>query len=83
MDTKKVEGLNLTNGILEVLKRWQNSASKNVKSDPERYLDYLSDIQDGLIRVMLEKGSDIQDIADLLTKSICIKDDIREFIIEE
>ncbi|MDR1716324.1 MAG: hypothetical protein LBS20_10805 [Prevotella sp.] len=78
--TIEVNGITLSGEAQNVLKSWHSSGSQTQKSDPERYVEYLNDTQDCLIRVMLENGLDTQDIADLLTKLICIKDDLKLLI---
>ncbi len=76
----EVNGIALSSDTQDILKRWQNSNSQTQKSDPERYVEYINDTQDCLTRVMLDNGLDMQDIAELLTKLICIKDDLKLFI---
>lgn len=76
----EVNGIALSGDAQGILKRWQNSNSQTQKSDPERYVEYINDTQDCLTRVMLDNGLDMQDIAELLTKLICIKDDLKLFI---
>lgn len=79
----EINGILLNNDTIDVLKRWQDNTGEHKRSDPERYVEYLNDTQDCLTRMMLDRGLDVQDLADLLTKLICIKDDLKQFITME
>jgi|GEM_PF-2807766 hypothetical protein len=76
----EINGIVLSDQAQKVLKKWQNSESFSTPSDPELYVEYLNDTQDCLTRVMLESASDMPYIADILTKLICIKDDLKLLI---
>jgi len=80
MSNIEINGIALPEQVQNVLKRWQSPGGFSTPSDPERYVEYLNDTQDCLIRVMLENTSEMQLIADLLTKLICIKDDLKLMI---
>lgn len=75
-----VNGISLTPDAQNVLKYWQNPGSSTEKSAPERYVEYINDVQDCLTRIMLERGLDVQDLAMHLTNLICIKDDLKLLI---
>jgi hypothetical protein len=81
--TVEINGVQLDENLIHTLKRWQKSSSTKEKSDPERYIEYLNETQDCLTRIMLENSLETQIIADLLTKLICIKDDLRLLIIRK
>jgi hypothetical protein len=75
----EINGIVLSEQTLNVLKRWQSSGGFSAPCDPERYIEYLNDIQDYLTRVMLMDG-DTLCIAEILTKLILIKDDLKLLI---
>ncbi len=75
----EINGILLSASAQDTLKRWQKSGTLNSPSDPERYIEYLNDAQDCLTRIMLEE-SNMQVIAEVLTKLILIKDDLKLLI---
>ena len=76
--TIEINGITLTPNAQCILKRWQNSSSYGTPTVPELYINYLNDTQDYLIQKMLEDGLEEQNVvADLLTKLICIKTDLK------
>jgi hypothetical protein len=76
--TIEINSITLSGDTQEILKRWQNSSCHARPSDPELYVNYLNDTQDYLIQKMLEDGLEEQNVvADLLTKLICIKTDLK------
>ncbi|MDU1906660.1 MAG: hypothetical protein E6772_17985 [Dysgonomonas sp.] len=78
----EINGILLSNTALETLKRWQNSGSEYNPTTPERYVEYLNEAQDYLTRVMMEE-SKVENIAEILMKLICIKDDLKLLILKK
>ncbi len=76
----EINGIVLSSDAQSTLKRWQESGTPSNPSDPERYVEYLSDTQDYLMRAMSENELDMQNIANLLTKLLYIKDDLKLLI---
>jgi hypothetical protein len=74
-----VDGVEITSGISSVLREWNENTGTNV-STPERYVSYLSDIQDFLC-YQLEDSDDCLKVKQLLLHIIYIKDDLKRFIL--
>jgi hypothetical protein len=74
--TTTLNGIEITSGISEILKKW------NENDGPERYVSYLSDVQDFLC-YQLTYVDHCQEAERLLSQIIYIKDDLRKFIPEE
>lgn len=74
----EINGIKLCRETQTILKRWQIGGNSH-KSDPELYVEYLSETQDCLTRLMLESGKEVNEISNLLTKLIQIKDDLKIF----
>jgi hypothetical protein len=73
-----VNGVEITSNISEVLREWNENTGTSV-STPERYVSYLSDIQDFLC-YLLDDPDDCRNIKQLLLHIIYIKDDLKRFI---
>ncbi|MDU1906657.1 MAG: hypothetical protein E6772_17970 [Dysgonomonas sp.] len=76
----ELNGVYLDEKLFKVLKRWQNPGTGIDTTDPERYLNYLNEIQDCLIRTMMYDPDQKELISELLEKLILIKDDIKSFV---
>jgi len=82
MDSIEIEGIILTSDIRRILKQWQNSQTEESQL-PKQYAEFLTETQDFLINMMLMDEGKINPVADLLTKLILIKDDLKKFIVEK
>jgi hypothetical protein len=71
-----LNGIEITSGMSEVIREWNETAG------PERYVSYLSDIQDFLC-YQLTDSEHCREAGRLLTHIIYIKDDLKRFIPEE
>ncbi len=76
IETLEVNGIRLDEKLISLIKRWQCSGNTMQKSDPERYIDYLDNIQDFLIRSLIDNGTDRNSVMDLLEKLMLIKDEL-------
>jgi hypothetical protein len=71
-----IDGVEITSAMAEVLGEWHETAG------PERYVSYLSDIQDFLC-YQLQESEYCQKAERLLLHIIYIKDDLKRFIPEK
>jgi hypothetical protein len=77
-----VNGIEITPEMAEVLRRWYDYPCIE-DMEPCLYIRWLSDIQDYLTRVWVDKSDDAEDIPTLkecVNRLIEIKDDLKLFI---
>jgi len=79
-DRIDINGVCLTENMQQVLLQWQKGLFEEEQL-PKMYVGFLNDTQDYLINVMLADDKKTEPVADLLTKLILIKDDLKKFII--
>ncbi len=80
MTAIELNGVTITEPIHNVLDRWQNTHSDNEQVS-KQYVEYLTDVQDYLTGLILVDEGCTEAIADLLTKLILVKEDLKQFVV--
>jgi hypothetical protein len=73
-----VNGVEITDAMAEVLKRWYDYNEKIDISTPERYVGWLGDVQDFLCNLLDEDDYE-EESKSLISKVMVLKNDLKEF----
>lgn len=81
MQTINIDGLILTQSMIDELKKWYEDSIEN---DPERFIGYMNDIQHTLVRLMCDNDPDsmMAEIKESLSEILIMSESLKRLIPE-